>query len=90
MDSKTHRLRIPCNSLCVVIYQGIEYRGMIENVSLTGTLVCLQDFMPPGIQVGDECGLLLCSDPSNCPARYTCRVIRVDSGCIGLEFVELG
>jgi hypothetical protein len=83
-------LRIPCNSLCLLSYQGVEYQGMIDNVSLSGALVRLQGPAPLGIRSGDECGLMLCSDPGICPVRYSCRVIRIDSDCIGLEFVELG
>jgi len=83
-------LRIPCNSLCLLSYQGVDYQGMIDNVSLSGALVRLQVPAPLGIRSGDECGLMLCSDPGICPVRYSCRVIRIDSDCIGLEFVELG
>ena len=83
-------LRIPCNSLCVVSFQGIDYQGMIDNVSLSGALVCLQTSLLPGIESGDECDLMLCSDPGVCPVRYTCKVVRIDSNYIGLEFIELG
>jgi len=83
-------LRILCDSLCVLNFQGNNYQGMIDNVSLSGALVRLQSSQPPGIKPGDECGLMLCSDPGVCPVRYTCKVVRIDSNYIGLEFIELG
>lgn len=90
MIRKGQSLRIPCNSLCTLIYQDVTYQGMIDNVSLSGTLVRLHESAPPGIRAGDDCTLMLCSDPGICPVKYTCKVARIDSNCIGLEFVELG
>lgn len=90
MNKNGQSLRIPCNSLCILNYQGTDYHGMIDNVSLSGALVRLHASVPPGIQSGDECCLMLCNDPGVCPVRYTCKVVRIDSNYIGLEFVELG
>jgi len=87
---RAHNLRIPCNSLCLLFYRDARYQGMIENVSLTGVLVRLHADESPGIRPGEECGLMLCSDPGDCPIRYTCKVVRVDGCCVGMEFVELG
>lgn len=89
MPKRNQGLRIPCNSLCLLFHREARYQGMIDNVSLTGVLVRLQA-EPPGIRPGDECGLMLCSDPADCPIKYTCKVVRVEDNCIGMEFVELG
>ncbi|GCF86205.1 hypothetical protein GSbR_28050 [Geobacter sp. SVR] len=62
---------------------------MIENVSLSGTLVKLQD-LPPGIRPGDTCGLLVCDNPDVPHLMHSCRVIRLDLPHIGLELLELG
>lgn len=81
--------RIICDALCLVEYKGVTYRAIIQNLSLSGALIRFESAIPAAA-VGDECGLLLCSDPDLCPIRYICRVVRRDQDQIGIEFIEIG
>ena len=81
--------RLLCDAKCIVIFELMDYPGVIENVSLTGALIKLIDETPDNIQPGDRCELMLCSNPDLYPVKYTCNVIRRDSAFVGVQFVKL-
>jgi len=89
MDETGQGLRYHCDAKCILIFEGFDYHGVIENVSLSGALIKLNDEIPTSMQPGDRCDLLLCSNPELCPVKYTCKVIRLDSAIIGVQFIEL-
>lgn len=80
--------RILCDAKCILNFAGVDYQGVIENISLSGALIKL-DKIPDNMNPGDKCGLLLCSNPDFCPVNYTCKVSRLDSGIIGVQFMEI-
>lgn len=81
--------RIHCDKLCLLSYEGNKYHGVIENVSLTGTLIKIDDTIPIAISPGATCSLMIYSEPPECHAEYRCLVVRVDSNRIGLQFLEV-
>jgi len=90
MDGMGHSYRILCDAKCILNFDGFDYHGMIENVSLSGALLKLNDKMPIGMRPGDRCDLMLCDNSDYCPIKYSCKVIRIDSEIIGVQFLELG
>jgi hypothetical protein len=89
MDNEGGSIRILCDALCVLNFAGVNYRGVIENISLSGALIKLYGAIPSEINPGDNCALLICSDQEACPIKYVCRVARCDSTQIGVQFMEL-
>ena len=89
MDEMGHGLRFHCDAKCILIFEGFDYHGVIENVSLSGALIKLDDKVPISIHPGNRCDLMLCGNPELCPLKYTCKVIRLDSAIIGVQFIEL-
>lgn len=88
-SSARNGIRVSCDDKCVLSYNGINYQCMLENISISGALVCERDFPPVAIRVGDSCGLLLCTDPALCPGKYTSRVTRLAPSRIALHFTAL-
>jgi hypothetical protein len=89
MDKMGQSLRILCDAKCILIFEGFDYHGIIENVSLSGALIKLKDDIPDNLRTEDRCDLMLCGDPGLYPVKYTCNVIRIDSTAIGVKFIEL-
>jgi hypothetical protein len=89
MDKRMHGSRIVCEAKCILNFDGFDYQGVIENISLSGALIKLNDKMPVNIHPGDKCDMIFCSNPDLYPVKYTCKVIRLDSAIIGIEFLEL-
>jgi len=81
--------RIVCEAKCILKFDGFEIQGVIENLSLSGALIKLNDKFTDSIQPGATCDMIFCSNPDLYPVRYACKVIRLDSEIIGIEFVEL-
>jgi hypothetical protein len=89
MDNILQRSRIACEAECILNFDGIDFQGVIENISLSGALIKLNDDMPDSIRPGDRCDMIFCSSPEVYPIRYTCKVVRIDAALIGIEFLEL-
>jgi c-di-GMP-binding flagellar brake protein YcgR len=81
--------RIACEAECILKFDGGDYEGVIENISLTGALIKLDNGMPDNIRPGDTCDMIFCSRPDVYPLKYTSTVVRLDSALIGIEFLEL-
>ena len=89
MDKLEQSSRIVCEAECVLNFDGVDYQGVIENISLTGALIKLDNRMPDNIRPGDTCDMIFCSSPDVYPIKYTSKVVRLDSALIGIEFLEL-
>lgn len=81
--------RIVCEAKCILNFDGFDFQGVIENISLSGALIKLNDKITNSIQPGDTCDMIFRSNPDLYPVKYTCKVIRLDSAIIGIEFLEL-
>jgi hypothetical protein len=64
---------------------GSKYDGLVDNISTTGASVELAASGQIDIQVGDKgtLNVLLLS-----PVNYMCKVVRINSNKVGLQFVE--
>ena len=89
MGDMVPRSRIVCEARCILHFDGSDYQGVIENISLSGALIELDDRVPDSLCPGATCEMIFCSDPNLYPVKYTCKVIRVDSAIVGIEFLEL-
>lgn len=89
MGSIKQNTRVSCDVKCIMNFEGFDYHGMIENISISGALIKLKNETPKNIHPGDMCGLMLCDNPDHCPIKYTCKVTRFDSEIIGVRFFGL-
>ena len=89
MDKIVQSSRIVCEAKCILNFDGVDYQGVIENISLTGALIKLDSDMPASIRPGDTCDMVFCSRPDVYPIKYTSKVVRLDSALIGIEFIGL-
>jgi len=81
--------RIVCEAKCILNFDGLDFQGVIKNISLSGALIMLNKKIPHSIHPGDTCDLMFCSNPDLYPVKYTSKVIRLDSKIIGVQFLEL-
>jgi c-di-GMP-binding flagellar brake protein YcgR len=89
MDSNVPSSRIVCEARCILNFDGFDFEGVIVNLSLSGALIELNDMIPDDIHPDSVCDLMFRTNPDLYPIKYTCKVIRVDSKMIGLQFLEL-
>jgi c-di-GMP-binding flagellar brake protein YcgR len=89
MSNKVPKSRIVCEAKCILSFDGFDFQGVIENLSLSGALIKLNNNLPNTIHPGDNCDLMFNSDPDLYPVKYTSKVVRVDSEIIGIQFLEL-
>ena len=89
MDKIVQSSRIVCEAKCILNFDGVDFQGVIENISLSGALLKLKDKRPDSMQPGDMCDMIFCSNPDSYPVKYTSKVVRLDSEIIGIEFLEL-
>jgi len=85
-DGKRQGWRIECGDRCVLSYNGQRTECILEDISVSGVLVSLDDEFAARLQPGDSCGLYLCGDPQVCATEVTCTVIRRDASRVGLRF----
>ena len=89
MGSKREHLRVNSDSPCILSYEGVNYRALLENISLGGALVNVGSEQLRGLCIGASVDLMLCDNPDSCPTRYSCEVIRRGSSDIGINFKKL-
>jgi len=89
MDRMGRRLRVGGHAKCTLHLDGLAYYGEIEDISLGGALVKLNDEVPNRVQPGFTCGLRLSGTQETDPVEYTCRVVRLDSAIVGVQILEL-
>jgi c-di-GMP-binding flagellar brake protein YcgR len=88
MRMRRKHIRIKCHSPCILI--GLDehpYEALLENLSLNGALIKVNNGVPDSIQVGGECGLMVCHTLNVCSVRRPCKVIRYDSVKMGVKFL---
>jgi hypothetical protein len=70
------------------VFDGNNYPCKLENISISGVLVQCDTSLPPRINPGERCGLLLCSDPKVCPGQYPAKVARLEASKVALQFLD--
>ena len=87
MTIKRQNFRIRYDSQCLLMgLDGITYNGQIGDLSLNGARVSIGEEICHGLHLGEMCGLMWGSDPKSSPTKYTGRIVRIDSGTIGISF----
>lgn len=81
--------RVDYDHECLLHHNGVNYPCRMVNVSLSGALVCSQDFSFADVQLGDTCALLLCTDPTSSFGEYTSRITRFGPSIIALYFLSI-
>jgi PilZ domain len=81
--------RLVCETKCILNFDGFEIQGVIENISLSGALIKLNDKPPDSIRPGDTCDMVFSDNPDLYPIKYTSKIVRLDSEILGIEFLEL-
>ena len=88
MGRMGQRLRVDGHVKCTLHLDGLDYHGEIEDISLGGALVKLNNGVPNRVQPGFTCGLRLCGLREADPLEYTCRVARLGSTVVGVQILE--
>lgn len=85
-DIQRQGWRLECGDKCVLKHCGKSADCVLVDISISGLLVNCSDSVADNICPGDDCAILLCGDPQACPSEIACRVVRRESGNIGLQF----
>lgn len=77
--------RVALLTKCQLEINGRKYNCLVDNISTTGAAIEMIVLDHDDIQVGEmgTLNVLLLS-----PVRYQCRVVRIDSNQIGVQFIE--
>lgn len=89
MGSARGHLRVRIESSCILCYEDVNYHVLLENISLGGALVKLEHKKPDSLYIGAKVDLMLCSNPDLCPTKYSCKVTRIESESVGINFLSL-
>jgi len=81
------RVSLPASGL--LVYREGSYRARLENISLSGALVSLQEDDCPPISQGERCSLELRRGGYGAPFRLATRLVHFDSRLACLRFVNL-
>jgi len=85
-DVQRHGWRLGCGDKCVLNHSGKSVECVLVDISISGLRVSCSDEVSESIHPGDICGINLCVNSKVCPSEIHCRVVRRDSGGIGLKF----
>src|SRR6185369_10355089 len=87
MKSELHDFETKTDSHCLLMgIDGVTYHAQLGDLSLTGALIKLNDKVPNGLHVGEMCGLMLSKNPKLSSAKYTGRIVKLDSDSVGISF----
>lgn len=87
MKNERNDFGIKTDSHCLLKgLDGVTYHALLGNLSLTGALIKLSDNVPNGLHVGDMCGLMLSDNPKLSAAKFTGRIVELNSGSVGISF----
>lgn len=77
--------RLTSEDRCQLIWEASLYTATVKNISMQGALVHFESSLPL-IQVGDTCGMYLCSDAKQCPCEIPCEVVRIEASALAVRF----
>ena len=87
MKNETNKFSMSKDSHCLLMgLDGVTYKAQLGDLSLTGALIKLSGTVPNGLQVGEMCGLMLSDNPKLSSAKFTGRIVKLDSDCVGISF----
>ncbi len=87
MKNESHDFSRKINSQCLLMgIDGVTYQALLGDLSVTGALITLAKNTPNGLHVGEMCGLMLGDNPKLSSAKYTGRIVKLDSDSVGISF----
>ncbi len=87
MKSDKHDFRKKTDSHCLLMgLDGVTYQALLGDLSVTGALITLSEKAPNGLNIGEMCGLMLSDNPKLSSAKYTGRIVTLDSDSVGISF----
>lgn len=87
MERERRDLRTKSNSHCLLIgLDGVTYHALLGDVSLGGALIKMSDNVSHDLHVGEMCGLMLSDEFNMSSEKHTGRIVRFDSGSVGISF----
>jgi len=72
----------------LVVREGL-YRARLENISLNGALVTLEETDGPPLSTGERCSLALYRSGSDASLRFSTKVVHLGYGMACVKFVNL-
>lgn len=86
MDNRRKHSRIKFEARCYLNGSaGVTYEALLDDISLSGALVKVNT--DTHFQIGDVCELVLSEKSVAFPVKHTSKIVRVDSGFIGMNFL---
>lgn len=89
MGSRREYSRVKIESPCLINFNDSIFRVQLDNISISGALLRVNDDELSSLDIGDSVSLMLCTNPNLCPAKYPCKVIWFDSSNIGVKFQNM-
>ena len=87
MDSKRHNYRARCDSHCQIMgIDGVTYHVKLDDLSLNGALVEMNETQAHSLHIGEMCGLKLTDTSTSSTMKHTGMIVRLDSGFVGINF----
>ena len=86
IEKRSHR-RIDCAMNCFLYNEGSKFRGVVENLSISGALIRIRRNASEIIHPGDACSLLICNLLALSYSRHASQAKHIDSTAIGIEFL---
>ena len=81
--------RVACADKCLLVCDSVFYSCSLENLSVSGVLLNINDIPRADIKNGDTCILVMGSDPMRCPGEYRSKVSRFYDSQIALQFLDI-
>jgi hypothetical protein len=89
MYHRRQHSRVRSNSPCIIVEpNGGSHQASIENVSVGGVLVAVNDGVPHSLNVDDVCDVVLFNYSEVFSTKRSCRVVRCDSAKMGIQFLS--
>jgi hypothetical protein len=85
---KRNSTRIDFNYKCLLQHNDILYPCKVNNISISGAMVCASFIIPVHIQLGDTCDLLFSTHQTMSPLDYRSKVTRLEDSKIALHFLD--
>jgi hypothetical protein len=86
MDDHRKHSRIKFEAQCLLTgHDGDTYEALLDDISLGGALIKVDDDTP--FVAGDLCEVMLGDQSALFPVKHTGKIVRLDSGMIGVSFL---
>ncbi len=87
IEKRSHR-RTDCSTKCILYHDGSYFRGVVENLSVSGALIRIRRNASEIIHQGDACNLLICDLPALTYSKHASQAKHLSSTAIGIRFLS--